>query len=460
MQKKSISLYARTLILILLSAAGLGCQQEENASRVVLITLDTLRYDSFSDVDGNPTEMPRLAAWAQDAAVFDRYYSAAPSTQPSHSSMFTGLQPWEHGVAHNGLVLDNAYQTVAEHLKNAGFTTSAVIASLPVGERFGYAQGFDRFLEDFETGKLNVSWRRAVDKAEDVREDGAEPDPETFFNLGDIITDRAVAEIDAATGPRQFFWFHYFDPHAPWGDTGDERALGPLYVERQIEEKRDVDGVLRRARRLYDQDVDALDRQMERILSRLDQDASEIPTHIILVADHGESFGEDGSLGHGRRLTTWQLHVPLLIRSPKVEPGRRQDVVGSIDIAATLLALAGVDVELPRSRPAIARDLTSPPSRPGRAFGMRRPFGNTGIRELRTDGERYPLRGNLFFMVDENGNLVRGNGRRSENVADEATAEELRNLFGDLEAQLARRSAEKVDDEDTRRGLEALGYTN
>ena len=44
---------------------------------------------------------------------------------------------------------------------------------------------------------------------------------------------------------------------------------------------------------------------------------------------------------HGYRLQEVEIRVPGLILSPKVAPGVRRDLAGTIDVAPTLLALAG-----------------------------------------------------------------------------------------------------------------------
>lgn len=73
------------LALVILALAMLGgtlaCGRQSTKARVVLITLDTLRYDSFAEVDGS------------GSTIFDRFYTSTASIQPSHASMFTGLHP-------------------------------------------------------------------------------------------------------------------------------------------------------------------------------------------------------------------------------------------------------------------------------------------------------------------------------------------------------------------------------
>ena len=69
-------------------------------------------------------------------------------------------------------------------------------------------------------------------------------------------------------------------------------------------------------------------------------------TVLILAADHGETFGENGVHGHARNVLTAVVSVPLVIRLPfAVDPPVRVSTqVRNLDIAPMLLELAGVDV--------------------------------------------------------------------------------------------------------------------
>lgn len=223
------------LFLVILSSGTLAtlmaCRQPHRV-RVVLITLDTLRYDSFAGAQGGGSSMPRLASWAENATIFTRFYASTASTQPSHASMLTGLQPWQHGVSRNGMQLIEAHQTVTETLRDEGFATSAVVASFPVSRRFGFGQGFEHFDDRFVTGEVTKGeWLDAAEQTEaDVSDRPQLGDP--FYSLADHIGARALAEIDAATAERQFFWFHFFDPHAPYGNTAGRPTISPPSVLR------------------------------------------------------------------------------------------------------------------------------------------------------------------------------------------------------------------------------------
>lgn len=446
-ESRAVRSYWALSLLVLVVA--LACEQPSRPVRVVLITLDTLRYDSLAGTGGQSTTMPRLASWAATAARFERFYTATASTQPTHASMFTGLYPWQHGVVRNGMRLAETDRTVAEKLRAAGFATSAVVASFPVSRRFGFGRGFERFHDEFATGRVSIGeWL------------GSPVD--NFYSLAETVTAQALAELDAVVAERQFFWFHFFDPHSPYGDTA-QATTSPEEVLAMAARGEETAGAVAQARRLYDVDVSYLDAALGRLLERLAEDESRFETHVVIVSDHGESFGEEGSMAHGRRLIPSQLHVPCLIRSPRFEPGARFDVAGSIDVAATLLALAGVQGDLGGSR--AGRDLTQPVQRPPRIFGMRRTWEEP-FRDQRLDGSVEEIDGYLFYYVDERGVLVRGNKDSlmgpavQESGLSPEEAQSLRQVFGGFEQQLFRNRSEVDTAPGVRETLEALGYVD
>ena len=302
-------------------------------------------------------------ARARRGLAFERFFAATSSTQPTHASLFTGLHPWQHGVTRNGMTLGEEQTTVAEALRAAGFATGAVVGAFPVARRFGFGQGFDVFDEELTEGQPPPAWEGQADAEE------------RYYRLAERVTRAAIAQLDdAGRATKQFYWFHYFDAHGPYGDTGKGPALRPQDLLELAQTGADVREQVVRARELYDEDARSLDGWLERLFERLEKDAAAFDTHVVVTADHGESFGEDGSLAHGRRVTAGQIHVPLFILSPRAGAGLRRDVAGSVDVPRTLYRLAGIAVEAP------GRDLLVPVDG-GVAFGMRRRFAQHAARE-------------------------------------------------------------------------------
>jgi arylsulfatase A-like enzyme len=273
--------------------------------RIVLITLDTLRFDYFdAGPDGKPA-MPLTLAHARRGLIFERFYTSSPVTQPSHATLFTGLQPWEHGITRNGLVLSDRFPSIVEIFREHGFETQAVIASFPLASRFGFARGFDKFYEDF--GEMFM-------KGLDVWEGDWEIPGGEFFSMGDSITEQAMKALNQAKADRQFFWFHYFDPHSPYGSSQGQ-SINKFDIFKETFQHSPPGGPMvkkyvARAKRLYAKDVAYMDAALAHLLNRLETDSGRFETHIFVVSDHGESFGEGGSLAHGFRLSEEQIRVP------------------------------------------------------------------------------------------------------------------------------------------------------
>jgi arylsulfatase len=416
----------RALPLLLLAlCASAGCGGER--TRIVLITLDSLRYDSFAGSAERVSSMPRTSALAAKGTRFEHFYASTSSAQPTQATIFTGLHPWNHGVTRNGVVLEEAHRTFPERLRRAGFATAAVVGSFELHRSFGYAQGFDQFHDQLE---IDIEGRHSFHDVP-LGDNG-------FYSLADSVTRTALEVLDGLRGERQFVWVHYFDPHGPYGDAaGLAESLSTPRLLSMVESGHpEIREALREAHRLYERDVASLDEALSRLLQRLLEDAEQVTTHVLVASNHGESFGEAGSIGHDTRLTREQIHVPCFVLSPAIEPGRRADVAGSIDLASTILALAGLG-----QAGLSGRDLARRPGGGrGFAFGMRQTYEQRRLRP-NLSGRPEVLTGNRFYAVVDR--VIFAGDRQgvaasdaSEAVVAPAISEALKQLFAHFETEL------------------------
>ena len=179
---------------------------------------------------------------------------------------------------------------------------------------------------------------------------------------------------------------------------------------------------------------------------------------MVVVSDHGESFGESGTLGHGKRLTPEQIHVPLVIRSPRLEPGRCATPVGTIDVTATLLSLAG-QADLPAG----ARDLCQPLEE-AVVMGMRRTYQET-YTELRADGQMEVIEPDdrRYYLIENGVCYAGGTGVVSIDdaevaLADAAQAQRLQALFDAFTRDFNALGYRVLDDAETLEKLRQMGY--
>jgi arylsulfatase A-like enzyme len=255
---------------------------------VLLITIDTLRADTMA-MYGGPAATPNLERLAADGIRYTFAHAHAVLTLPSHASILTGLNPYEHRVRdnHSGFRLPGETTTAAELLKGAGFATGAFVSAFPLDRRFGLDAGFDRY--DDETGKALAP----VDFLAPER-DGRE-------------TVRAARAWIAQQRTRWFAWVHLFEPHAPY---------------RAPERFQQIYGQTPRG--TYAAEVAFSDSILGPLLS--DAAVTERPTLVIATSDHGEALGEHDEATHGLFAYEATLRVPLIVaqlRRNRVPPEAR-----------------------------------------------------------------------------------------------------------------------------------------
>lgn len=271
---------------------------------IILISIDTLRADHLSCYGYPHMKTPAIDSLAADGILFEEHLSAVPLTLPSHSSMLTGLYPPRHGVRDNGgFYLDDGFTTVAESLRDAGYRTGGFVGAFVLDRRWGIAQGFDVYSDDFD-----------VIAAGDVPMDYIQR------RASDVI---AMAK-PFMEGPAPFFCFlHLYDPHTPYEPPEGFKATTPFP--------------------LYDGEIAYVDAELKGLFTWLKQKGLYDQAWIILVSDHGESLGEHQETTHGFFVYRSTLRVPLIIKRPRgVGAGsKRVDPTSSVDIAPTLLAAAG-----------------------------------------------------------------------------------------------------------------------
>ena len=214
----------------------------------------------------------------------------------------TGLNPVATGVHNNGAYeLGADRTTLAEVLKADGYKTAAFVASFSVDSRFGLAQGFDLYDDNFQEGspfKAMNAERRA----------------EQVYGL-------FSSWMDATKDEPFFAWVHFFDPHAPYNPPSPYRE--------QFSD------------RPYDGEIAYMDYMFGMIMAKL-RDRSLLGRTIIVVAgDHGEGLGDKGEWGHGVFLYDETLRVPLVLSAAGHLPAGAVVAprVRLIDIMPTVLDL-------------------------------------------------------------------------------------------------------------------------
>ena len=113
---------------------------------ILLISIGGLPAAELASYGAERTDTPAIDALAKESIVFDRAYTHSPQTLPAHASLLTGQLPPEHGVRDEaGFTLAANTRTLAELLRNRGFTTGAAVSSFLLRPQSGLSQGFSFF---------------------------------------------------------------------------------------------------------------------------------------------------------------------------------------------------------------------------------------------------------------------------------------------------------------------------
>ena len=299
---------------------------------VVLITIDTLRWDRLGSNDpafgprGRDT-MPELTRWSKHAVRFSRAYSPGSWTSIAIGSLMRGLyarrlqflpyfetnkyrllrpplakqlEPGEQPARMFPIAFFDPHPPLAEWLKRRGMKTLAVVDdgfSQMLGYEVGVGRGFDSFIEINGVKKKKKKKKRLDDSK---------------------TIEAAIGALKDVKGSHYFLWVHMFGVHTPTRNHKGTKRYGDT-VE---------DG--------YDHEVRYVDGQLGRLLDALEAQKSK--TAVFVTADHGEEFFGTYR-GHGTNLDEEVLRVPLLARVPGWKPRKVDTLVSLVDLMPTILAL-------------------------------------------------------------------------------------------------------------------------
>lgn len=390
------------LVLALAAASpAVGAAQPAPATpppNLLLVTIDTLRADRVGAYGYAKGTTPTLDRLAREGLLVEEAVVQVPQTRPSHVSIFTGLQPYEHGVRDNlSPPLEARFPTLATLLKGRGYATGGFIGAYPVSRDSGLDRGFDRFDDPFGRGSGRARDDRSARPAREV-------------------VDPALAWL-RGLGKRPFFaWVHLFDPHAPYTPPSPYRERFKASP--------------------YDGEVAYADAQLARLLEWLGRSGEAARTLVVVTSDHGEGLGDHGWPGH-QLLYQEQIHVPLLVRLPGGPRGKAvSGVVRTIDIFPTVLDSLGV-APPGRMREHSLRRLIAGEAEPPRiAYAEQLNEFDLNADVLRGR----PLDGRLYCITDGAWKLIlrRNLPDRSEMFRTADDPGELRNRYGDAREEATR----------------------
>ncbi len=275
-----------------------------NNINIVLITIDTLRFDRLSTYSDKYVQTPNIDKIAKKSIIFNRAFAHNPLTLPSHINILTGTYPLYHGISDNTRYkLDDKFLTIAELLKSNNYKTAAFIGAFPLDSRFGLDQGFDLYDDNY----------------------GSQKDSSFMFveRSAERVIDPAIKWISRQKS-KWFTWLHFFEPHQPY--------VPPAPFKERYKDD------------LYSGEVAYLDHQLGEFFDFLQDQNYSQNTIIIITSDHGEALGEKGERTHGYFAYNNTIHVPLIIYIPGKQFKLISENVGHIDLFPTICEQIGISI--------------------------------------------------------------------------------------------------------------------
>ena len=276
---------------------------------LLLISIDSLRLDHAPQATASCVHTPRFAAGTAGFTFSERCFSVSSATRPVHTSLVTGLYPFEHGIV--------------------GQTDRRVRAGTP------------RLFRQFTDAGYRVGLFSEA------------PEIFTDIDLGAPITRLAPEPVDGsdqldgwlrADKAQRCLFLHYWSAHTPYG-ASDGQAMGE--TARLLR-----DGQTDVVRGRYRQAVETVfEHKLATLIERLDLGN----WVVVIFGDHGESWTAD-ELYHGKSLRNAVLRVPLLVHVPyrRMAALDTLPVVSLLDLHPTLQTLLALPGEPYRGR---GRDL-------------------------------------------------------------------------------------------------------
>lgn len=313
---------------------------------LVLVIVDTLRADHLGIYGDQRGLSPHIDALAGEGTVFTSFGQSS-WTKPSIATILTSLYASSHQAMSKTAILSDSVVTVAEALKDAGYTTAGFVSNINLAPSFNFQQGFGEYTylaPDYLFGARESSSKLVLysilrkvwftmSKARRVNQ---------YYQDSRTVNSLVLPWIERHKSDRFFLLVHYMDPHDPYFHhpyNGEAIA--------RVENPNPPAGLAPRMRELYAGEVRYLDESVGQLIDALRRAGLYDETAIVVTADHGEEFHEHGGWWHGTTLYNEAIAIPLIVKwppgariSPALEAARGQARL--LDVAPTIVSLASV----------------------------------------------------------------------------------------------------------------------
>lgn len=352
----------RNLLLTLLLTATAFAATPTPRPNIVFIMADDLGYGDIGPFGQKLIRTPNLDRLAAEGTCFTQYYAGGSVCSPTRSVLMTGQHTGHTRIRGNhgqtGLArvpLAAADVTVAEVVKSAGYAT-AIAGKWGLGEPgtegIPNRQGFDRWFGYLNNDLAEFYYPEKIWRNEEEITLPGNIGGRRGQYSNDLMTEEALSFIDDHRARPFFLYLAYTIPHSllevPEDSLAEYRGKFPEPPADSSGGKNNVP----EPRATFAAMVTRLDREVGRVLGRLQKHGLEKNTVVFFCSDNGapnraglaDYFGSTaGFRGHKGSLFEGGIRTPMIVRWPgQVPAGKRSDYAwGGWDVLPTAAALAG-----------------------------------------------------------------------------------------------------------------------
>lgn len=349
---RRVGLILTWLALISLNVLAQGTAEKK--PNILFILVDDWGWTDLSLAGSKYYETPNIDQLGKDGLRFTQAYSAGPNCAPSRASLMTGKYTPRHGIytvgnadrgesvdrklipIENNTVLNTSFVTIAEELKNAGYSTGLIGKWQLGGKNKGadaHAQGFEHVISG-NGGTTSYFYPYNKDGKESPHEGITSGEQGEY--LTDRLTDEAVKFIDGNKEKPFFLYLSYFAVHTP------TQAKEPVIAKYKAKK-----GDQYHNNPTYAAMIESADEGIGKVLKKLETLNLAENTLVVFFSDNGGMgavTAQHPLRGSKGMLYEGGVRVPLIVRWPgKTKAGTvtEKPVIG-IDFYPTLLDVASI----------------------------------------------------------------------------------------------------------------------
>lgn len=322
------------IVFTMCSALGLGPIQTTSASEkkpnVVLIMIDTLRADLLGCYGSPGDPSPELDTLAEKGVRIETVIGPSNWTRPSIGAMLTSQYPRTLGLyKERNEILNDRFTTLAETLKENGYTTLGVTANPVINSVFNLHQGFDEYVDSH----VIFSWMKDAPESEQNRS------LRRFKQLPSApeVFEQALALLDSKSIDEPvYLQLNLMEIHEAW------RPFNSLTRKEFKGRFKGLNG------KRYLQALAQVSGDTSSFIETLRKRPGFENTLFVITSDHGQGMNDHPNVAtssfHGRIIYESQVRVPQIFYHPNsnLDKAVIDKPIQLLDLLPTLLDYLGL----------------------------------------------------------------------------------------------------------------------